>query len=115
MIWPLYGLIVIVALILVIIGTFRPTESAQALVGFVILFLLGVHLVAGGVEYVSGKSTNSTITKIGDNVSTSVTYEAEVYSNFNDNNSHLMGFYLAAGAIIGFACVFINLKSGRPT
>ncbi len=55
MILLLFGFFVAVALVLIVIGLTRPTESAQAIIGFLFLFLLSVFVVIpGNLEYEQG-------------------------------------------------------------
>lgn len=110
MILPLYGFLVAISLVLIIIGLTKPSESAQALVGFFFLFLLATSLIGGNLQYEVGANmtTNISYDVAGNVISTEQTVSYG-YQNFNDETSRRIGIYLAIAAAVGFAGVLFAL------
>lgn len=92
-----------IGLILIIIGLFRPNESAQSLIGFTILFVLSIVIIGNGLEYRDG----ATIITSGS--TSTVTYTTAVY---NDTTTHRIGWVLAVASAVGFAGVLYSLRRG---
>lgn len=114
MILTLFGFLIAVSLILIVIGLVKSTESAQALVGFLFLFLLSLIIINGNLEYETGANINTTITYDGGG--DIVTTEQQVdyqYANFDDTTSHRIGYYLAIASVIGFAGVLFSLAKPK--
>lgn len=114
MILELYGLLALVALVLIIIGLTRPNESAQAIVGFVFLFFLAITMLNGSLEVESGAQTNTTYGYDSSNrvnfTSQDITYQ---YDLFSDDTSRQMGYYLAIASVVGVLAVLIGLRRTR--
>jgi len=114
MILSLFVVLVGISLVLIIIGLVRPTESAQALVGFFFLFLLALIIVGGSLQYETGINTTSTY---GYNVNgTLVSTDQSVmynYANFDDTTSHRIGYYLALASAVGFIGVFCSVAKTK--
>jgi len=112
MILSLYLTLIGIALILIIIGLFKPQESAMALVGFTFLFFLSFTLMLGNLEYEVGANINTSLTYNVDgkvtNTDQTVNYE---YESFNAGNSRQMGFYLIIVSVVGFTSVIMALKN----
>ena len=112
MILTLYGVLVFISLVLIVLGLVRPNESAQALVGFFLLFLLGVIIINGNLEYETGAVINTTYTYSGDSVSETSQSVINTYNYFDDTTSHQVGYYLSIGSAIGFIGVLYGLRTG---
>lgn len=111
MILTLFGFIMIVALVMITIGLAKPSESAQALIGFSFLFILAIIIIGGNVQYKVGDEINSTYNYDSQNrVSGSTQITQERYENFNDDTSHQIGYYLAIASSVGFAGVLYSLR-----
>jgi hypothetical protein len=109
----LFGLLLGVSVVLIIIGLARPRESAQALVGFLFLFILSMVMVSGAVQYDTGANVSSTYSYDASNnviaTNQAITYS---YANFNDSTSHNIGIYLAITSALGFIGVMVGLAGG---
>lgn len=114
MILPLYGFLVLVSLVLIVIGLTKPSESAQALIGFFFLFVLSFVIINGNLEYETGANLTTALNynAQGDITSTdqSVSY---YYEKFNDTTSTRIGKYLAIGAGVGFAGVLFGVAKTK--
>lgn len=115
MILSLYGFLVVVALVLITIGLARPTESAQALIGFFLLFVLSIVIVTGNLQYEIGSQINTTYSYDATGSVNFTTQDiAYVYENFTDDagekTAHWIGYYLALASAVGFAGVLWSLK-----
>lgn len=103
-----------IALILIIIGLARPTESAQALIGFGFLFLLSFVVLGNNLEYQIGEQ--KIITYSYDNITLSNTTETNtfLYTAYDDTtgifNTHRFGYFLAIASVIGFTGVLVSTK-----
>lgn len=113
MILTLYGVLVSISLILIYIGLNRPSESAQALVGFFLLFLLSLIIINGTLEYETGAQINTTYTYTGDTVTDTSQTVSNQYAYFSDTTSHRVGYYLAIASAIGFIGVFFSLRRSK--
>lgn len=104
MITTLFFAFLIIGIILTIFG-FVSDLPLFSFVGCIMMFLLGLNLLAVGLDYKVGE--NSTIIVDGDNVSNSVT--VDVYANYDDSSTNRFGwFFLALGAL-GFSLALFEL------
>lgn len=110
MILSLWVVLVSLSLVLIVIGLARPTESAQALIGFFLLFLLGFPILLGTLEYRTGDTTATNYTYTSGNLTS--TSEAKVYTYATYQN-HTYGFYLTLASAIGFILVLFGLRNTR--
>lgn len=121
MLWYLFALFVIIALVMIIIGLSRPSESAQAVIGFFFLFILSFVLINGNITYKVGSQTNSTILEytsyINESItlsnSTSIINQADQYQSYNDSSTHNLGYWLAIASAIGMFGVFYSIKKHK--
>ena len=114
MILTLYGFLVAVSLILIIVGLVKPTESAQALIGFFFLFLLSIVIISGDLEYETGSNITTTLTYDGGGNIASTYQDIDYrYANFDDTTSRRIGIYLGIASGIGFAGVLFSLKKPK--
>jgi hypothetical protein len=111
MILPLYVFLCLVALVLIIIGLTRPTESAQALIGFAFLFLLSIIMLNGNVEVSMGATTNTSYSYDSlSRVNFTTQAIAYDYQDFSDSNSRQMGYYGVITSVVGFIGVLIAIR-----
>ncbi len=113
MILNLYAVLVGISLVLIIIGLAKPSESAQALLGFFFLFLLSMNVLGGNLEYETGVNVTYSYDS---NLSISSQTATLTYSNFDNTDSHNLGLYMAIGSAVGFGGVLFSLartKWGR--
>lgn len=117
MIIELFVLFVVISFVLIYIGLTKPTESAQALTGFLFLFLLSTTLMTSNLEYSTSEQTNTSyIYNINSSdINTTIETTAKIYSKYDDTtgifNTQRVGFYLAVASVIGFVGVIISIKS----
>lgn len=109
MILYLWLVLVALCIALVIIGLARPSESAQALVGFFLLFLLSLVVINGSLEYQSGVRSNLTYSIDG---SDAVVNQESIllYEVYDDGTTHNVGYWLAIASAVGFAGVLYGLR-----
>lgn len=112
MILILFGLFLVLSFVMIYIGLTNQEESAQALIGFFFLFLLGLTIIQGNLEYQIGETTNTTYSYENGNLSFTSEVTTYDYNNFNSSNTHYFGYFLAVAAALGFAFVFFGLKGG---
>lgn len=97
MIMWLFFLFLGVGLVLTIFG-FTSDIPLFSFVGTIMLFLLGLSLLSGGVDYKVGE--NVTISTNADNVT--VHENVDVYDTYDDANSNRFGWYLMALGALAF-------------
>lgn len=110
MILALYGFLVAIAVTLIVIGLMRPTESAQALVGFFFLFLLSFVIMGGTLQYETGANVTTSYVYTGSDITGTSQNIAYSYNYFSDSNSRNIGIYLAIASAVGFAGVLFSLR-----
>jgi hypothetical protein len=95
---------------MIIIGLTKPLESAQALIGFVFLFLLAMLIIGGNLEYQSGENKTTSYNYNSTTLNNTVEIKNFTYTKFNDTTSKQIGYYLAIASIVGFVGVILSLK-----
>ena len=122
----------IVSLILVSIGLFRPEHTEMALIGFVFIFLLGLSVEAGSIQYKTGinetysyKCLCCTDGRVGEDQSceddTTLSIDSiahtDTYEEFEAGGvlSHLLGYWLMVMAVVGFIGVLVGIRAQRFT
>ena len=114
MILSLFGFLLSISLVLISIGLFRPSESAQALIGFSFLFLLSMVILTGQLQYETGANVNSTYSYDGyGNVNGTSQNIGYSYINFSDSNSHFIGFWLAIISVLSFIFTLMSINRSR--
>ena len=114
MILSLFFLFMLISLVLIIIGLTRPSESAQAIIGFFLMFTLSILIMNSNLEYKAGEITNTTYTYMTSN-STQINTTTEVttyqYDQFTDGKGGSgYGYWLAIAAAVGMIGVFFSIK-----
>jgi len=110
MIIGLYGFLLLICLVLIVIGLFKPDESAYAIIGFLFLFILSIIMLNGQVEIETGANTSSSFsydatgTLIGHNQN--IVYS---YQEWNDTTSHRIGYWLVVISVLGFVGVLFTI------
>jgi len=100
----LFVLFMAIALVLAIFG-FAADFPVFNFTGMIMIFLLGMALLGGGVDYVVG--TNSTTTVDAFNVTHEVTYN--LLDNYDDAGSNRFGYFLLTLGSLGFILGFFRL------
>ena len=114
----MYGVLIAVALVLIIIGLAKPTESAQALIGFFLLFILSIVIINGSLEYEVGSVVNTTYSyDVDGTVNFTSQNIAYTYESFVDQpgeqTAHWIGYYLALAAGVGFVGTIWSLRRNK--
>ena len=116
MILTLFLSFIFISLVMITIGLAKPSESAQALIGFFFLFLLAMTIIGGDLEYSVGENTNTSYSYMNDTslqINTTTEYKAYNYNNFDDTTSRRIGYYLTVASAVGFAGVLFSLKKTK--
>jgi len=114
MILELFVVLIIISLTLVIIGLARPSESAQALIGFFFLFILGLIVSGGNLQYKVGSNISNTYSYDGSgNLNGTTQVVNDNYESFTGTHSHYIGYYLALVSAVGFAGVLYSLRRSK--
>lgn len=104
MILTMFAALIALAIVAFFLGYFTG-DGHYVLVGLTFLFLIGVLMFSGSVEY----ETGVTVTAVNGTI-TSVDYD---FTPANDSTTRMTGVFLAAGSIAGFALVFFNFKRSK--
>ena len=78
-------------------------DNMYGVVGFFFVFLLSLVLISNSLEYQTGSvltSINSTTTNI-----------VKTYTNYTDNSSHWIGYFLAIASSLGMIFSWTNPNS----
>ena len=103
MILELYVPLMILSLALIVMGFIIKEHTELAIIGFLFLFLLALALNQGGVEYKIGTNVTANVSYSGSQI-TSIDQNLEyTYTDFDNEDSHRFGLYLAIASFIGFA------------
>ena len=105
MILDLFGLIMLLALVLIIIGFVFSDWSSMSLIGFSIFFILSIVILNTGLQYESGANIYYNTTS---NI-TSITY---VNTDWSDSNTHTIGYLFSVVGFIGMVFVFFATGIG---
>ena len=123
MLWYIWAVLVIIALVMVIIGLTKAEHTEQAMIGFVFLFLLSFTLINNNLEYQTGESStstniinymysNGTLTTSTEEIATSNDYTIENLAEGSVGVKRL-GYYMALAMAIGFIGTLISLRGIR--
>lgn len=114
MILLLFGFFLVLSIVLIVIGLAKPEESAQVIIGAVFLFLLSLVLINTNLEYKTGEQVNTTYSYVGNTtqINTTIEVSADIYTTYNDDNTHTFGYWLAIGSFMIFLMAILGLKGG---
>ena len=84
-----------------VIGGYYVDAPVLEIAGFAFLFLLGITMFQGSLEYETG--FNESV------AANNVTHRFTEYQAWDDGNSHLIGVYTAIVAVLGFVTVLSQL------
>jgi len=115
----IYGLFLFFSLLIIVIGKYAELDDLQ-LAGTFFIFILGIVLMLGGVQYHNGSvevrnyaydnvTLWNTTTTVTDSYSA---YSGEIVAGLELN--HVLGFFMAAIGILSFSLSFFNLRRGSP-
>lgn len=103
MILELFLVLLIVAVVALSLGYFTG-DPHYAYIGLFFIFILGVILFTGNVEYETGLN----ITTVG-----GVTYVNYMYDDFTGDYARWFGVFLAVSAGAGMALLMLNFKRSK--
>lgn len=112
----LFGVFLVLGLVLITLGLFRPEHMELSLIGFLLLFLLAIIILNNQITYKTGTFTLSNFSYTSENNLTLLTNSSEsvvdIYTETTLGGylSHVVGYYLALGAIIGFIGVIVAYR-----
>lgn len=104
MILEIYMILIAIGLVFLIISFFLETNDTTIIMRFlgtVVLFLMGIAMFQGNIEYKSGDN----ITLTGD------TYVVE--STYTSYQNHTIGFFVALLGVISFSLTFLEIRQAR--
>ena len=124
----LFIVFLILTLLIITIGLFRPEHTELALVGFLFLFFLSLIMMLGDIQYKTGINETMTYSCLccdaqegaiecsdAENASLVVTSIESVntYTTFEGGGtfSHTVGYWLAIASFVGFLGVILGLRS----
>lgn len=118
MIITIWAIILGLALILIFAGRFTDAPPV-AIAGYSIIFILGLVLMLGSLQYQTGETSLSNYTYTAGNL-TSIN-ETIIYTyGYYDNEivqgitlSHTTGFLICVLSVLGFISVMFNLNPNR--
>lgn len=112
MLLTVWAILVGLCLVLIVVGLARPTESAQALIGFFLLFLLSLSFLNSGLDYKTGYTESYDYLNISNpsdlHVNTIITTD-----NYTTYENHNMSLWLTFASAIGFIGVIFSLAKIR--
>lgn len=122
----------VLTLMIIAIGLFRPEHTELSIIGFLFLFLLSFTIINGNIEYKTGVNetneyaclccSNGMVTpspgicnENNTNLVISKVNKVDIYTTYNPTGlfSHWVGYYLAVASLIGFVGVMIGIKFTR--
>lgn len=114
MIIAIWIIILALSLILIIAGKYIEGPPLQ-IGGFAFLFIMGLTLMLGGVQYTSGSNSITTYTYNGTNITQTnetitnlyTSYSTEIIQGITIN--HTVGFFICVLSVFGFISVMMNL------
>lgn len=118
MILPLFFSLVALCFGLIVIGKYHDAP-VYSILGFVLMFLLGVYLIQGEIAYAAGENVQNTHETYGENDTVVVASQTitTTYSNWEGDTilgldlKFLIGVYLAIASIMGFISVITQQKT----
>lgn len=114
MILTLFGVLFALALFLIILGMVWQAHSEQALIGFSLLFILGIIILNSNLEYQSGSNVTSAYTYDAlDRVNGTEQIISNQYTKFSDSTSHQFGLWLSVTSFFGFFGVLWSMKKAN--
>lgn len=115
MIITIWAIILGLALILVIAGRYTDAPPV-AIAGYSIIFILGLVIMLGSLQYITGETSLSNYTYIAGNL-TSINETRTYTYGYYDNEivqgitlSHSIGFLMCVLSVLGFMSVMFNLN-----
>ena len=97
-----------------LLGYFTDDEPYLT-VGCFFLFLLGIAIVTGQLQYQNGDMKNVTFSYNGTTVLSQTETTSFTYSAWSDSTSHIVGYLLSAIGGIGFALSLRNQRKKKNT
>jgi len=105
----LFTVLIGVALVLVVVGLSKPSESAQALLGFFLIFVLAFVPMLGNLQYQSGETVLTNYSYNGSLIASTLEVATNTYSNYSDSSAGTYGKWLAFAGAVGFIGVLFSV------
>jgi hypothetical protein len=97
---------VILALVLILFIAAEYLDVLLHVAAFGILFVLGVYVLAGTLQYQSGETQSINYTTWNGTVNSSLESRNITYASWNDSYSHIVGFLMCCVGVGGFFLVY---------
>jgi hypothetical protein len=112
MIFELYLFLLAISIIFIVVGIFRPAESLFAVVGFTIMFLLGLIMLNGTLSIPAGATVTSTFSYSGSSINGTTQTITNEYTTFSDSTSHWVGWLIMILGVGGFIIMLFSIRGG---
>ena len=117
MLLTLLIIFLVLSLLLIALGLYRPEHSELSLVGFFFLFLLSLIVIGGDIQYKVGINETYVYDNITLDYITSrdlyATWDGEAVYSYGGTLSHLIGYYMAVASAVGFIGVLVSLRKDK--
>lgn len=111
MILTLFLALLALSIVVCVLGYFTDDEPYLP-VGLTFLFLLSTVIIAGNLQYESGKVAVTNFTYNGSSTLTGQTETTTTtYTSWNDTASHTVGYLLGVISVLGVALSLYNMKN----
>ena len=114
MILELFGVFILLSVSLIGFGIFKPDESYLAIVGFILLFFLGIVLLNNTIEIKSGERTNTTTTQTAINETTTVQTVTNMSYSYGSPDTHRIGYWITILSVLGVGIVLYTIRRHKP-
>jgi hypothetical protein len=112
MILALWVSILALAALLLVLGYFTG-DPHYAFVGLFFIFLLGMYVLLGNLQYETGMAVTTSYVYTNGSVQDSTTIIDYEYTSYNDQYTRWFGLILAVSAGFGMVLSFFKLKRER--
>lgn len=102
--------VVFLALVLILFIAAEYLDVVLHVGAFALLFILGVTVLTGGLQYKSGEILTGNYTYLPNNTSINISSETRsaVYTDFSGGYQHTIGFLICALSVLGFVLVYTH-------
>ena len=102
------GFLILISFLFIILNTTHKA-TALGIIGFTLLFFIGLQVLTANLEYPNGYNV-----VMSNESSVSSSYiSTPIYSTWNDGLSHTLGFIITIAGALGFALTLFTLNEKR--
>lgn len=113
MILGLFAFLVGISLTLIVFGFINRLQSGYALIGFSLFFILSMIIQNGNLEVEKGADILTNYSYVGTQIVSTTEEVVYDYTEWNDDVSHQIGFWLAVISAVGFFFILYSIRKGR--